>query len=309
MTCGVSMPTRNAGPPASSNAAASRSASPSPRCGDDLEAVGHPVAGSPVEHEHAAAGARAPPSAAASVSASAAAASAAACSGVQGGVRRVFTRPGTGSLAMTSRAGAMTVVCAPASQSVHRSTAAMSRTARTVPRTRAGDLRAPLAGEVGDGHLLDPPAGGRGAQHHLQRPAEAAVPDAEREQRLAAGGAHRPEVGEPDAGAPAQLEREHGVGGAGVQRPAPRRGRAPGAEHEVGRRPRATGSATRGSSRGSNDASQSMKQTTSAVARRVSPAKHAAPKPGAGSRTTRAPSEAASSPEPSVEPLSTTIGS
>ena len=50
-----------------------------------------------------------------------------------------------------------------------------------------------------------------------------------------------------------------------------------------------------------------MKHTISLSAA-VSPAKQAAPKPGTGSRTTRAPSEAASSPEPSVEPLSTTIG-
>ena len=71
--------------------------------------------------------------------------------------------------------------------------------------------------------------------------------------------------------------------------------------------PAATGSVTRESSRGSNDASQSMKQTISASAA-VRPAKQAAPKPGVSSRTTRAPSAAASSPEPSVEPLSTTIG-
>jgi hypothetical protein len=51
-----------------------------------------------------------------------------------------------------------------------------------------------------------------------------------------------------------------------------------------------------------------MKQTISALAA-SRPAKHAAPNPGTGSRTTRAPSEAASSPDPSVEPLSTTIGS
>ena len=51
-----------------------------------------------------------------------------------------------------------------------------------------------------------------------------------------------------------------------------------------------------------------MKQTTSARAA-DSPAKHAAPKPGRGSTTTWAPSERASAPDPSVDPLSTTIGS
>jgi hypothetical protein len=51
-----------------------------------------------------------------------------------------------------------------------------------------------------------------------------------------------------------------------------------------------------------------MKQTMSERAA-TRPAKHAAPKPGRGSRTTVAPSDAASSPVPSVEPLSTTIAS
>ncbi len=50
-----------------------------------------------------------------------------------------------------------------------------------------------------------------------------------------------------------------------------------------------------------------MKQTTSLVAV-VSPVKQAAPKPGVASLTTAAPSVAASTPEPSVDPLSTTRG-
>ncbi len=50
-----------------------------------------------------------------------------------------------------------------------------------------------------------------------------------------------------------------------------------------------------------------MKQTTSELAA-VSPAKQAAPKPRCGSSTTSAPSRAAISADPSVDPLSTTIG-
>jgi hypothetical protein len=50
-----------------------------------------------------------------------------------------------------------------------------------------------------------------------------------------------------------------------------------------------------------------MKHTISVVVAR-SPAKQAAPNPRTGSRTTRAPSDAARSPEPSLDPLSTTIG-
>ena len=71
--------------------------------------------------------------------------------------------------------------------------------------------------------------------------------------------------------------------------------------------PRSTGRATRGSSDGSSEPSQSMKQNTSvhAVSR---PAWQAAPKPRHGSWITRAPSRPAISAEPSREPLSTTSG-
>lgn len=72
-------------------------------------------------------------------------------------------------------------------------------------------------------------------------------------------------------------------------------------------RPSATGSTTLGRSAPSSEPSASMKQTNSAVAA-VSPAKQAAPKPRTGSCTTVAPRSAARSPEPSVEPLSTTMG-
>jgi len=69
-----------------------------------------------------------------------------------------------------------------------------------------------------------------------------------------------------------------------------------------------TGVATSGRSRGSSEPSQSMKHTTSLVAARK-PVKHAAPNPGTGSITTLAPRFEAIVAEPSVEPLSTTIGS
>ena len=69
-------------------------------------------------------------------------------------------------------------------------------------RARRGPCRAPCrspstpapARAVGHVDLLDPPAGGRRPQHHLQRPAEAAVADAQVQQGLSASGAHRPEV-------------------------------------------------------------------------------------------------------------------
>src|SRR5262245_55387255 len=44
---------------------------------------------------------------------------------------------------------------------------------------RAGDLRPAGARGVGHRHFDDPPAGRTGAEHHLERPSEAAVGDAE----------------------------------------------------------------------------------------------------------------------------------
>lgn len=71
--------------------------------------------------------------------------------------------------------------------------------------------------------------------------------------------------------------------------------------------PAATGPATDGSSLGSSEQSQSMKQTMSSEAARR-PAQQAEPKPRRGSSTTRAPRCRATSPEPSELPLSTTRG-
>ncbi len=58
---------------------------------------------------------------------------------------------------------------------------------------------------------------------------------------------------------------------------------------------------------GSSEPSQSMKQTVSSVLA-TRPAQHAAPKPRTGSSTTDAPNPVADWAEPSVDPLSTTIG-
>ena len=84
------------------------------------------------------AGAPAPRATVSSVSASAAAAIAAACSGVHGGQRRVFTRPA----AATWRARARWRRCRR-----HRSTPAMSWTARIVPATVPVTFERPMRGE------------------------------------------------------------------------------------------------------------------------------------------------------------------
>ena len=73
----------------------------------------------------------------------------------------------------------------------------MSRTACQVPRQVPVTLDAPVRGRYGDVVLGDPPARVGGAHHHLQRVAAAPVGEAEAEQRLAAGGAHRAEVVQP----------------------------------------------------------------------------------------------------------------
>ena len=164
----------------------------------------------------------------------------------------------------------------------------MSRTVRSVPRTVPVTFERPRARRGRSRRPRRSPARRRGPQHHLERPAEAPVLEAEAEQRLAAGGAHRAEVAQRDAGAPPQLDREHaGWRARACSGHAPRaRARARRARGRAA--PASTGSATRGSSRGSSEPSQSMKQTTSPRAAH-SPAKHAAPKPRRGSCTTCAP--------------------
>ena len=123
----------------------------------------------------------------------------------------------------------------------------------------------------------------------------------------AAGGPHRAEVAQRRpvrrriSAARTRLANRAWTG----QAPRPS---APGAEHEVGV-PASTGPATASRSAGSSEPSPSMKHTTpSSASAASSPAQHAAPKPRTGSSTTRAPNAAAMSPEPSVEPLSTTMG-
>ena len=208
VTCGVSMPTRKAGPPTSANAAASRSARPSPRCGTISKPPGIHGPGSPSSTTTRRTS-RSTASAAASVSSIAARRQPRRLLGRAGRGQARLHAPGDGRLGDDHEGGGHGVYARQARIRFTARTAAMSRTARTVPRTRAGDLRAALAGQVAHRDLLEPPARGGRAQDHLQRPAEAAVADAEREQRLAARGAHRPEVGHAHAGAAAQLEREH----------------------------------------------------------------------------------------------------
>ena len=99
------------------------------------------------------------------------------------------------------------------------------------------------------------------------------------EQRLAPGGAHRPEVVQPEPGPAAHHPGQRDVGDPRVHRPGAPHRTAP-AEHQVGR-PVRTGSTTRGSWAGSIEPSASQKQTTSAVAA-SSPAWAAAPNPRCG---------------------------
>ena len=102
------------------------------------------------------------------------------------------------------------------------------------------------------------------------------------------------------------IRDEREIAGPGVRGPGAAALRAAPPEHQVGLAAHAT-SRTKGTSRaGSSEASQSQKQTMSAVAA-SSPAWQAAPKPRRGSWTTVAPRSRAMSAEPSVEPLSTTI--
>ena len=182
---GVSMPTSRTGPPAATAAAASRASRPPVAC----PVTTNPTGGGNRSGSSTATTRvrrRARPARASSVSARAAAASSAACVGVHGGQRRVFTAPARGRLAITTTVtGSGRVTRAPP--------ACRARCAR-----RRGPFRSPSsvrrAAGTGTTDLLDAPAGARRAQDHLERPAEAAVLDAESEQRLAVAGPHRTEI-------------------------------------------------------------------------------------------------------------------
>ena len=188
-----------------------------------------------------------------------------------------------------------------------RSTRLMSRTARALPPHAARDLGPPAGAEaVGDRSLADPPARRGRAQHHLQRPAEGAILQAELGQRLARGrsaSARGRRSATGSGGAAAARARGWPAGRAAARRRA-RRGASRGTDRAGRLRPARSPAGARA---GSSDPSQSMKQTSSERAA-DSPAKQAAPKPRRGSETTWAPIRRATSAEPSVEPLSTTSG-
>ena len=106
VSCGVSMPTRNAGPSAAANAAANRSARPPPTCGTTSMPAGSHGPGRPSStRTRRSAGAAATAS---SVSARHAAARSAAAWAPTSAASRVFTLPGNGSLAMTSNVRPLT---------------------------------------------------------------------------------------------------------------------------------------------------------------------------------------------------------
>ena len=267
------MPTRKAGSPTSSNAAARRSASPSPRCGMTSKPRGSHGPGSPSSTTTRRPAQRARGRGGERVRAAPRGRARRPAPGVHGGVRRVLTRPGTGALAITSRAGGTRLVACPSRDpdqsdcQTHRKTLVMSRTARAVPVHRAGDLRAPVARVVGDLDLADRPA----RRPPRAAPSPAASRSGGRGSRARAArsrGAAR--IGPRSRSGTPVRRRSSSASTAFAARACT--GQAPRA---VGRRapsirsaaPSRTGSATRGRSRGSNDASQSMKHTIVALRR------------------------------------------
>ena len=231
VSCGVSIPTTSAAPPTSAKAAASRSPSPSPRCAMTSKPGRQPGARLAVEDDD-------PPL----------------CRGRGDRRERVGERRAGQGGGLLGRAGRRQPGLAATG---HRRLgdddecghdAAPVVRDRALPRGdeharhvahgahraahRAGHLRAPGARPVGHVDLADPPAARRRQQHHLQRPAEAAVADRELQQRAAPRGAHRAEVAQAQAAAAPQLEREHAVGEPCVERHRAGLG-LPRAEHEV----------------------------------------------------------------------------
>ena len=163
----------------------------------------------------------------------------------------------------------------------------MSCTVRAVPRTVPVTFDDPTRGRYGTSTsaMRHPRRGG--AQDHLERPAEAAVREAELEQRRrrrapasARGrGGRRPvrrrTLGRERPGSPTRACTGH----------APRSAtRAPSTRSAM---PPPTGVATRGRSAPSSDPSQSMKQTTSCVGREQA-GEAGAPEPSTSARGRRA---------------------
>ena len=173
----------------------------------------------------------------------------------------------------------------------------------------AGDLRAPLAGAVGDVDLGDrasrpPPRAGPSPA--ASRSAGRRCPRSSSASRRR--GAHRPEVAQRDAACGGAAQREHAVGDARVGRPraaARARGR-----RARGRRPAATGlEHARQVAR--VERSVAVHEADDGRARRPAARRsrrRRSPGDGLGDHARRR-GAAAMSPEPSVEPLSTTIGS
>src|SRR5215831_17225578 len=239
VTCGVSMPTSTMGSGSvawvSANAAASRSSRPPPRCGMTSNPAGSqspraPSSASTWRLTGAAA-------TAASVSASAASANSAASAGVNGGVSLVLTRPGTGSLAITTAcaASAPALMLRPPLASCRKGGEHSPHVADRPHGAahRAGHLGLADSGVVRHRSLADSPARGHGAHHHLQRVPEPPVPQVKRQQVSAPGGPHRAEVVQRHPGAAPEFGGKHHVAEPRVGRPRGRRGRRAPTQHQV----------------------------------------------------------------------------
>ena len=295
------MPSWRPGPPASLQAAARRWLKSVPRWRTTSKPGGSHGPGSPSRARTL----RAAPQAAtaASVSARAASATAAASSGEHGGQRRVFTRPGRGSLAMTRTWGSRV-----RRRRFMRGAGPCPGWPGPFPAAFPSPSMLPDRGAYGTAtsSMRQPAAAARSTissgqpkrRSRRSRPSRAS----RRAARIGPRSDSRCPVRRRSSSASRRLAARAWIGQAAVVvgRRAPRTRSAD---------PARTGPATAGRSRGSREPSPSMKQTTpSGGSAASSPAQQAAPNPGVGSWTTRAPAARARSPEPSVEPLSTTSG-
>ena len=299
VTCGVSMPTRSAGPPTSSNAAASRSASPSPRCAITSKPSGSQRAGLAVEGHDA----PAPPSASARDRGQRVAR---APPGQHGGLRG-RARAGTGG--SSTRPGHRRLGDHDAALALTASAAA--HVAHGVAACRLHRARSPSSGPCAGGtrrrprRSSSPPPPARSTISSGQPKRRSAKPSASSASRRR--GAHRPEVAQRDAGAPPQLRRQH---------PVRRRARAAATPRARALRAPSTRSAPPGAHRVGHARQLARIERGVAVheahdlgcapraARRSTPRRSRAAARARPAR--RAPRR--SSPEPSVEPLSTTSG-
>ena len=295
MSCGVSMPTRKRRAADVREGGRQPLREPVAALRHDRPAARQPRARAAVEHERRA-GARRSRRTRPACPPARRAASRAACAGVHGGHSRVLTRPATGALRDHEQRGASRAAPPPC-RGPRGTCRAPCRSPSSV--RRAGGSATPTSS------IRQPAAAG--AQHHLERPAEAAVAHAQREQGLASA----PPASARGRAAGRRCGRRSSAASSALAAPRvqrPRSASAGGAEHEV--------ALARGDRPGDPRQLRGVERGVAVHEADDAGPRGGQPRPAGGAEPAlrlvdhaRRRDGPRGRPDPSVEPLSTTIGS